>query len=134
MQVHGDDQLGTRTISVRADAKRVLIIEDEPIIAMDVEDVLVEAGFAIAGPASSINGALEVMASHAFDVALVDGNLLGQRVDVLVLELVRRNKPFAFVTGFAKEDLPKGFENIPVVKKPVERDRLIEVVQALTKT
>ena len=134
LQVHGDDQLGTRTISVRADAKRVLIIEDEPIIAMDVEDVLVEAGFAIAGPASSINGALEVMASHAFDVALVDGNLLGQRVDVLVLELVRRNKPFAFVTGFAKEDLPKGFENIPVVKKPVERDRLIEVVQALTKT
>jgi hypothetical protein len=66
------------------------------------------------------------------DAALLDANLAGDPVDVLAAALTRRKIPFAFVTGYGREGLPKAFQKAALIKKPFQRSHLVEIVQQLT--
>jgi CheY-like chemotaxis protein len=80
--------------------KTILIVEDEPIVAMMVEDMLCDLGAMPVGPASSLEGALELARDGAFDAAILDLNLNGERTGA-VAELLRgRGVPFVFATGY----------------------------------
>src|SRR5262249_8026340 len=111
--------------------KRIIIIEDEPLVCMDVESILTSAGCAIAGTAGYLPAARTLSANAECDAALLDVNLAGHPVDELAATLTRRNIPFAFVTGYGRETLPQGFQDAAMVRKPFGRDELLSVVELL---
>jgi PAS domain S-box-containing protein len=110
---------------------RVLIVEDEPLVSMDMEASLTEAGCEVIGPAGTLENAKLLIANKDCDAALLDANLAGQSVEELAAALTQRNVPFAFVTGYGREALPQGFREAAVLGKPFGKDQLHLVVQTL---
>jgi PAS domain S-box-containing protein len=111
--------------------KRVLVIEDEPLIAMVLSDYLADAGCTPVGPAQSLPRALTLIREEAFDAALVDGNLAGRSVDEIAVALTQRGVPFVFVTGYGREALPQAFREAKVVEKPFTQDQVIGALERL---
>jgi len=111
--------------------KRIVLIEDEPLVCMDVESILTSVGCAIAGTAGHLAAAKTLSAAAECDAALLDVNLGGHPVDELAATLTRRNIPFAFVTGYGRETLPQGFRDALMVRKPFSQDELVSVVELL---
>ncbi len=115
----------------RLHGKRVLLIEDEPLVLMDLESILTAAGCEIVGPAGTLEAAKRLVADADCDLALIDVNLAGSPVDELAAALTQKDVPFAFVTGYAREALPRGFGEAVLLGKPFNQDQLLGVVEAL---
>jgi PAS domain S-box-containing protein len=113
------------------DGKHILIVEDEPLVSMDVAAILSDEGCEIVGPAGTIEIAKTLLTNTRCDAALVDVNLAGKTVDELAAALAKTNIPFAFVTGYGREALPAGYREAIVVTKPFSSEVLIETVQRL---
>jgi PAS domain S-box-containing protein len=111
--------------------KRILVIEDEPLVAMDVESTLATAGCEVVGPAATLERARLLIEGSDCDAVLLDVNLAGQPVDELATLLTRKNRPFAFVTGYGREALPSGFRGTVVLGKPFGADQLLATVEVL---
>jgi PAS domain S-box-containing protein len=111
--------------------KRILVIEDEPLVAMDVESSLTAAGCEVVGPAATLERAKLLIEDEGCDAALLDVNLAGQSVDELATLLTRKNRPFAFVTGYGRDALPSGFRGAVVLGKPFGADQLLATVEVL---
>ena len=109
----------------------VLIVEDEPLIAMMLEDWLVELGHKPLGPALDLCGALELAKSPQIDAAILDLNVRGQRVDAVAELLASREIPFAFATGDSSEGIPEHFADRPKVSKPYDFQAMNAVLAAL---
>jgi PAS domain S-box-containing protein len=120
-----------RPINQTLKGKRVLLVEDEPLLSMDMEASLLEMGCGVIGPAGTLAKAKQLIAGSGFDAALLDANLAGQPVDELAVILTQGNIPFAFVTGYGREALPRGFQEARVLGKPFSKSQLRSVVQAL---
>jgi PAS domain S-box-containing protein len=120
-----------RPINQTLKGKRVLVVEDEPLLSMDMEASLREIGCEVIGSAGTLAQANQLIAGSGFDAALLDANLAGQPVDELAVALTQRNIPFAFVTGYGREALPRGFQEALVLGKPFSKSQLRSVVQAL---
>jgi two-component sensor histidine kinase len=113
------------------EGKRILVIEDEPLVSMDIESNLTNAGCEIVGPAATLDRAKSLVESEDFDAALVDVNLKGQPVDELATLLTKKNRPFAFVTGYGREALPSGFRGAVILGKPFSADQLLATTEVL---
>jgi PAS domain S-box-containing protein len=111
--------------------RRVLVVEDEPLIAMDIAASLGDAGFDVVGPAGRIDEAIQLIAKSDFDGAFLDANLGGRSVDELAAALTRRNIPFAFITGYGRESLPAAFASGPMLTKPVDARALLDLAHKL---
>jgi PAS domain S-box-containing protein len=111
--------------------KRILVVEDEPLIAMDVGSSLSDAGCEVVGPAASIESAKSLIAGAAFDAALLDANLGGYPADELAAALARLNIPFIFVTGYGREGLPEAFRQGPVISKPFMPEQALAMLARL---
>jgi len=111
--------------------KRVIVIEDEPLVAMDLESCLAAAGCEVVGTAGTVRDATTLCTEVDCDAALVDVNLAGQPVDELAATLTKRNIPFAFVTGYGREALPQGFRDAVILTKPFNEPGLIATVETL---
>jgi DNA-binding response OmpR family regulator len=110
---------------------RILLIEDEPLVAMDLESHLTAAGCEVIGPAGTLEQAKSLVSGAHYDAALVDVNLAGRPVDEIAAALTQKNCPFAFVTGYGREALPRGFRDAVVLSKPFSRDQLLSAVDVL---
>jgi DNA-binding response OmpR family regulator len=110
---------------------RVLIVEDEVPAAMLVEDAVESAGHVVAGLATNINTAMAAASAMAFDVALLDLNLDGQKAHALPVILHKRSKPFAFVTGYGSAGVLPEFAEAPVIHKPFAREEIWSALSAL---
>ncbi len=110
---------------------RLLVIEDEPIIAMQMAVELEQAGATIAGTAATIEQALAAIATLPLDGALLDGNLRGLSVEEVASALAGRGVPFVFVSGYGREHLPQGFEQVVIVAKPFSGIDLVAAVMGL---
>ena len=110
---------------------RILVIEDEPLLAMDMAGMLSDAGFEAVSPASSLGEAMQAAAKRDFDAVVLDANLAGKPVDELAALLTRANVPFAFVTGYGREGLPKAFASAPMLAKPFSVEAFIATVRKL---
>ena len=108
----------------------VLIVEDEPLIAMSLEDALVDQGVTCLGPAGSVAAALEMIEAGGFDIALLDVNLRGERVDAVADRLAAAGIPFVFTTGHGAEGLPDAHRMRPVIGKPF---RDVDITDALAR-
>jgi PAS domain S-box-containing protein len=131
---HRIDQRGElRAVNVARtlDGKRIIVIEDEALVLMELESSLADAGCDVVGTAGTLEDAKVLSAQAECDAALLDANLAGHRVDELAAILTRRNIPFAFVTGYGRDGLPETFRDATVLKKPYGQADLIAVVQSL---
>jgi PAS domain S-box-containing protein len=111
--------------------RRLLVIEDEPLVALDLASILEDAGAEIVGPAGNAEQALALIASTALDGALLDGNLHGKPVDDIAAALTRQNIPFLFVTGYGRETLPLAFRQAAILGKPFTDQQLLEAAEKL---
>lgn len=114
-------------------ARRFLVIEDEPLVALDISSGLEDAGAAVLASTGSVSEALDIIETKDVDAALLDGNLHGQPVDAIAAALTRRKVPFIFVTGYAREGLPEAFRHVPVLSKPFSQQQLMEAAARLLK-
>jgi PAS domain S-box-containing protein len=112
---------------------RMIIIEDEALVLMELESSLTDAGCQVVGTAGTLEEAKVLCADVESDAALLDANLAGHCVDELAAILTRRNIPFAFVTGYGRESLPPTFRDGIVLKKPYGQADLIAVVELLVR-
>ena len=111
--------------------QRFLVVEDEPLVAMDLVAGLEEAGAEVVGQAGTAEEALEFIDDVPIGAALLDGNLRGRPVDDIAAALTRRAIPFAFVTGYGRESLPRAFGNAVVLSKPFTRAQLLDTAVRL---
>jgi PAS domain S-box-containing protein len=114
--------------------KRVLVVEDEPLIAMAIEDCLSAAGCTVIGPAHTVANAKALLESTEFEAALLDGNLAGRSADEIAANLVRRGAPFAFVSGYGRQALPEAFREAPLIEKPFTPEQLLSALERLIDT
>lgn len=103
---------------------RVLLVEDEALIAMSVEDMLEELGCEVAASASSLEEALCKARSGGFQCALLDVNLGGKEVFPVAQLLSEQGIPFAFASGYGPAGLPDLYRTRPVVSKPFQLEDL----------
>src|ERR1700761_6807610 len=92
--------------------KRILVVEDEGLVAMVLEDNLIHLGYDVAGPVSTTATALALLTESTVDGAVLDVNLGNERVDPVAHALAAASIPFIFATGYAvPEALPEGFRD-----------------------
>jgi len=109
-------------------ATRILVVEDEFLIALDIAGALEQAGLAVIGPVSTVGDALEAIAREEVHGALLDAHLAGEPVGRVADALKARNIPFAFVSGYGREQLPPAHRDAPLVKKPFTGTDLLAAV------
>jgi DNA-binding NtrC family response regulator len=122
------------TIESQPQNPRILIVEDEPVLALALEDALVEAGFQIAGVAGRLETALALISLSDCDVAIVDANLAGISAGPAALALAARAIPFVVVSGYPREQIPVAFSGGLFARKPVRYDRLVQVLRSVLPT
>jgi CheY-like chemotaxis protein len=111
--------------------RRVLIVEDEWMIASVMCSALKDAGFEIVGPAPRTAEAMDLLASGTVDAAALDIRLDGAQSYPVAEELARRNIPFVFMSGYNERDLPDKFKGRPFLTKPVNHSQVVKAVSNL---
>ena len=114
------------------DATRILIVEDEMLIAMLLEDMIADLGHEIVGPFHSLETGLAAVADANYDIAILDMNLGSKSSIPIAEELQRRGVPFAFATGHSREHLDPRFFDAHVIAKPFDERSLEAAIRALT--
>ncbi|KAA3452311.1 response regulator [Mesorhizobium sp. SARCC-RB16n] len=114
-----------------SDRPRVLVVEDEWLIAVDVASVLRTAGYPVVGPVSTVAAALQLVEADKVDVALLDIQLNAESSLPVAEVLLARDTPFAFVTGFGERDVPASFRNCKFVAKPASEATILTAVADL---
>ncbi len=104
--------------------RRVLLVEDEMMVAGMLERMLTGLGYAVVGPAIAVDEAIEMIDDGGIDVAVLDINLDGQMSYPVADELTNRGIPFVFATGYGGGDLPNAYEGCSILKKPFRRSGL----------
>lgn len=99
---------------------RVLLVEDEMMIAMMLEDVLEDLGYEVAGIAATVDAALHLIHTQSFEVAILDLNLSGASSLPVAEVLAQQGCPFILSTGYAATSLPEKFAPYPTLQKPYE--------------
>lgn len=112
-------------------ASRVLVVEDENLIAMLLEDMLAELEYSIVGPVAVLREALEMARREAIDAAILDVNLNGEQTYPIAEVLAARDIPFVFSTGYGRESLPEQYQNRPILKKPFRQHDLQKLLTEL---
>jgi CheY-like chemotaxis protein len=109
-------------------AKRILVVEDEFLIALDIATVLEQAGLIVVGPVGTVTQALEALQREEVHGALLDASLPDEPVTGIADALKVKTIPFVFVTGHSREQLPPAYRDAPVVKKPFTGEDLLAAV------
>ena len=113
-----------------SDPRSILIVEDEPLIAMMLEDFLDYRGHEVRGTCDSVEGALAEVEKGGFDLAILDVNLKGENVWPVATKLREKNVPFVIATGGHVDPPPPEFDNAPVIEKPYTVDRVTPAIEA----
>jgi DNA-binding response OmpR family regulator len=110
---------------------RVLVVEDEQIIAQSIADILTDAGYEIAGFAASADEVIRLLGEVRCDLAVVDANLAGSSSVPVATALGSRNIPYVVVSGYARRELQLPLLNALFVPKPIHARDLLDVLIAL---
>lgn len=112
-------------------AKRILVVEDEALIAFDTEDMLINAGYRVVGPAARVSDALSLL-TEPIDAAILDINVAGTLVWPVADALADRDIPYVFVTGFSNGmDVPERHRNVPRLGKPLQASKVLAALSGL---
>lgn len=109
---------------------RILIVEDEPFIALTLEAMMSELGFEVAGCAAKVSTALELISREQIDGAILDVNLGSQRIDPVADVLANLACPFFFTTGYGISGVPVRHAGRVVLQKPFGMEQLASAMCA----
>jgi CheY-like chemotaxis protein len=104
--------------------KRVLVVEDEPLLAMDLEHMLTQMGCEVIVNRGGVKGALQRVQQTQLDAAVLDLNLAGERADAIADALAARRIPFVFATGYDGDRLAPQHAKRPCLVKPYRNEDL----------
>ena len=108
---------------------RVLVVEDDALIALDIARQLTDAGLQVVGPAISVAKALRLIGGDGCDVAVLDVNLGSKETsEPIACELRARGTPFVVLSGYSSEQHPSGLHGAPVLSKPAKPGELVATV------
>jgi CheY-like chemotaxis protein len=110
---------------------RILVVEDEAVIAMLVEDMVLDFGSEVVGPAAKMDEALRLASHAALDAAILDVNVGGAVVFPVADVLRSRGVPIIFATGYGSGGLPPRFRNDPALSKPFSYEALAEALRTV---
>jgi CheY-like chemotaxis protein len=108
----------------------VFLVEDEALIRMMIAGMVEELGHSIAAEAGNIADALSLASTADFEVAILDINVGGDRIDPVAEIINDRHLPFLFASGYGAAGLPEKFQDRTVLQKPFLIERLREAIQA----
>jgi DNA-binding response OmpR family regulator len=108
---------------------RVLVVEDEFMIALDISQQLAGAGFEVLGPAKSVTKALRFVAEPGCDVAVLDVKLGGETSELVAQTLQASGKPFVILSGYSGDDRLPWFSGATVLRKPPPMNDLLAAVR-----
>lgn len=103
---------------------RVLLVEDEALVAMAVEDMLADLGCVVAASACTLGEARDHTQAGGFECALLDVSLGGKPVFPVAEMLSKQGIPFVFASGYGREALPEIYRTCPLVSKPFQLEDL----------
>ena len=110
---------------------RILVVEDDAIVAMLIEAHVTDFGCQVAGPAGNVPDALQVIEQTlAIDAAILDINLGGTRVDPVAVALAAKGIPFLFLTGYGDQPVD-AYPQAPVLGKPFALEQLHKLLHQL---
>lgn len=123
----GDAAQGQGAGLNRFGGANVLIVEDDFIVAFEMQNLLEEQGANVLGPAATLEEARQILTSERPELAVLDVNLNGEFVFPLVRDLQQRRIPFLFTTAYADDDrlFPESMQSAPRIAKPVMANVLI---------
>jgi CheY-like chemotaxis protein len=107
----------------------IFLVEDETLIRMMVAEMIEELGHTVIAEASDLKQALSTAQTASFDVAILDINLSGQRIDPVAEILSHRNLPFIFASGYGDAGLTDRFRDRPTLQKPFILSRLADAIE-----
>ncbi len=117
--------------------KHILAVEDEPLVAMLLEDMLEQEGAVVVGPALRLEQAIEIAQTRDLDAAILDVNLGGKTSFPLALVLEERGIPYLFVTGYGEAARREIKTDAPILSKPFRledvRNILIKLIRGMPK-
>ena len=113
------------------DGKRILLVEDEAVIAFAVEDMLLDLGCEVVGPAFRLDDAVALASSAAIDAAILDVNLNDERSFAVAEILRRRGIPFLFATGYADTGVDWDGGDVALLAKPYRKEQIAAALDRL---
>jgi DNA-binding NtrC family response regulator len=115
--------------------RRLLIVEDELLIALELQSIVEQLGGTVFGPAESVKSALQLLADTTPNAALLDANLRGNRVTPVAQACRDRSIPFALVTGYGRLELEEPvLQSAPRVRKPFDSRAIHKVLAIMLNT
>jgi len=111
--------------------RSILVVEDEPLIAMMLEDFLETLGHRVHASCGSVADAISEAEKGGFDLAILDVNLAGETAWPVAEKLREKRIPFVIATGGHVEPPPVEFANVPVIEKPYTVDRVSPALEAV---
>jgi CheY-like chemotaxis protein len=110
--------------------RRVLIVEDEALIAFLLEEMITDLGYAVAGTANTLDLAMAAE-PESFDMAILDVSLNGRQVYPFAETLATCGKPFAFATGSGGSGIPEAHRGALLLQKPFQQESLKRVLDSM---
>jgi DNA-binding response OmpR family regulator len=110
---------------------RVLVVDDEPMIAAAMADAIEDAGCDSVSLAGSVQKALQLIERDRYDVAILDANLRGSSAAPVAKALAERATPYLVLSGYSRQHLAESFPGAPILTKPYALERLVEMVRKL---
>jgi PAS domain S-box-containing protein len=110
---------------------RVLIVEDELLVALEIERALLSGGFAIAGFAARAEAAIRMIEEHGCEAAVLDLRLADGTSLAISEVLAKRSIPFVVLTAYSREQLPAEMKAVAYLHKPLHGDALVERLRGL---
>ena len=107
---------------------RILVVEDQAPIALQLEDMLIESVCEVVGPASRVGQALRLLYEHPVDAAVLDLNIAGELVYPVADALDARRLPYVFATGYSLSDLAAPYRSRRILQKPFSRRVFIDAM------
>lgn len=108
---------------------RILIVEDDALIAMMLEGIVEDLGYEVVGPSTQFSTGLHAARFDDLDFALLDFNLEnGQNAKPIADALAGRGIPFAFTTGDCPQTVRAVYEGAPIISKPVDEEELLDLL------
>ena len=110
---------------------RLLLVEDETLILLNLKSTLNDLGWEVAHMAAKIGTAIDIARTGSFDAAIIDINLDGSMTYPVADILKARAIPFAFTTGYGKNGIDTAYSKVPILPKPFSRDQLETLLNGL---
>ncbi len=108
---------------------RILVVEDEPLLALDMAQTLEEAGYEVIGPAASVKEALSWIERAECDAAVLDMNLRNETAEPIAHALIARDTPFISLSGYSASQRPEVFRGAVALTKPLDVSKLFDALR-----